>query len=71
MDCRETEWQNGKGTQFSVPVQFALDQKAAAVKVRQADLSTGLTETIFTAVEQQPGFPGGNAGLCQIPPYKH
>jgi TonB family protein len=54
--------QNGKTvrTQFSVPVQFALEKKAAAVKVRQADLSTGLTETIFTAVEQQPGFPGGN-----------
>jgi TonB family protein len=54
--------QNGKKvrTQFSVPVQFALEKKAAAVKVRQADLSTGLTEAIFTAVEQQPGFPGGN-----------
>jgi TonB family protein len=54
--------QNGKTvrTQFSVPVQFALEKKAAAVKVRQADLSTGLTEAIFTTVEQQPGFPGGN-----------
>ncbi|MBD1365632.1 TonB family protein [Mucilaginibacter sp. ZT4R22] len=54
--------QNGKKvrTQFSVPVNFALESKAASVKVGQTDLSTGLTEAIFTEVEQQPGFPGGN-----------
>ncbi|RWY49188.1 M56 family metallopeptidase [Mucilaginibacter gilvus] len=51
--------------QYSVPVNFALLSEAAAIKVGQADLSTGLTEAIFTEVEQQPGFPGGNVACAK------
>nr|WP_294943884.1 M56 family metallopeptidase [uncultured Mucilaginibacter sp.] len=51
--------------QYSVPVNFAIADKAAAVKVPQTDLSGGLTEAIFTAVEQQPGFPGGNEACAK------
>jgi TonB family protein len=60
--------QDGKKVrvQFSVPVQFALENKVGVIYgAKQTDLSSGLTEAIFTAVEQQPGFPGGNQACAQ------
>jgi TonB family protein len=58
--------QNGKKVrvQYAVPISFAIE-KTAAVNTPQTDLSGGLTEAIFTAVEQQPGFPGGNEACAK------
>lgn len=56
--------QNGKPirTQYSVPITFALDYTGAAV-VSQKQLNS---ETVFTAVEQQPTFPGGDKGFSKF-----
>jgi TonB family protein len=58
--------QSGKAVrvQFSVPVQFSLSPKTA-LNTSPASKIPGLPDAIFTQVEQQPGFPGGNAACVK------
>lgn len=58
--------QKGKAVrvQFTVPVEFKLSPKTA-LNISPASKIPGLPDAIFTQVEQQPGFPGGNAACVK------
>ena len=46
--------------QYAVPINFALEDKKAVNQPGKV-----VDKVVFSAVEQQPGFPGGNAALAR------